>query len=304
MTTKTIHGNSQFQKPSSLRWTWESLGGGGGGVHTEIDHIIVSKRFCLTDVAAVPKFYTGSDHRLLRERFSFAEKRKSQRLHEESSEFWNHQKTPVSGNSRADTSAWNCTSSRQPGTHVRARKALQRGVKKDLKERRAEVLAEAAGAGKSIRYADRKFANRKTRMSALRNPNGTAIASRRGMEKIIYDFYSDRFDSHVHLPPHHLREDGHVIPEVLPSEVRHAIMSVRNRTAPGPDRIRSEHLKNLEPVLINTLARFIRRYLNTRSPNSGRPGKPSCCIRREIHMTSGTIAQFAYCTSSISSLQE
>ncbi|KAK6765441.1 hypothetical protein RB195_025382 [Necator americanus] len=28
MTTKTIHGNSQFQKPSSLRWTWESPGGG------------------------------------------------------------------------------------------------------------------------------------------------------------------------------------------------------------------------------------------------------------------------------------
>ncbi|KAK6742714.1 hypothetical protein RB195_010153 [Necator americanus] len=46
------------------------------------------------------------------------------------------------------------------------------------------------------------------------------------MEKIIHDFYSDLFDSHVHLPPHHLREDGHVIPEVLPSEVRHTIMSV------------------------------------------------------------------------------
>ncbi|KAK6737112.1 hypothetical protein RB195_019670 [Necator americanus] len=71
-------------------------------------------------------------------------------------------------------------------------------------------------------------------MTALRNPKGTAIASRRGMEKIIYDFYSDLFDSHVHLPPHHLREDGQVIPEVLPSEIRHAIMSVRNRTAPGP----------------------------------------------------------------------
>ncbi|KAK6727688.1 hypothetical protein RB195_005399 [Necator americanus] len=28
-------------------------------------------RFCLTDVGVVPKFYTGSDHRLLRERFSF-----------------------------------------------------------------------------------------------------------------------------------------------------------------------------------------------------------------------------------------
>ncbi|KAK6738215.1 hypothetical protein RB195_020366 [Necator americanus] len=68
MTTKTIHGNSQFQKPSSLRWTWESP---GGGYRNEIDHIIVNKRFCLTDVAVVPKFYTGSDHRLLRGRFSF-----------------------------------------------------------------------------------------------------------------------------------------------------------------------------------------------------------------------------------------
>ncbi|KAK6764362.1 hypothetical protein RB195_024620 [Necator americanus] len=53
------------------------------------------------------------------------------------------------------------------------------------------------------------------------------------MEKIIYDFYTDLFDSHVHLPPHHLREDGHVIPEVLPFEIRHTIMSVTNRTAPG-----------------------------------------------------------------------
>ncbi|KAK6761782.1 hypothetical protein RB195_022751 [Necator americanus] len=38
----------------------------GGGYSNEIDHIIVSKRFCLTDVAVVPKFHTASDHRLLR----------------------------------------------------------------------------------------------------------------------------------------------------------------------------------------------------------------------------------------------
>ncbi|KAK6744031.1 hypothetical protein RB195_010995 [Necator americanus] len=78
------------------------------------------------------------------------------------------------------------------------------------------------------------------------------------MEKIIYDFYSDLFDSHVHLLPHHLREDGQVIPEVLPSRIRHAIMSVRNR----PDRIRPEHLKSLPSVLINTLARLFTHYLS------------------------------------------
>ncbi|KAK6735630.1 hypothetical protein RB195_018692 [Necator americanus] len=57
--------------------------------------------------------------------------------------------------------------------------------------------------------------------------------SRSGMEMVIDDFYSDLFDSHVYFPPRHLREDGHVIPKVLPSEVRHAIMSVKNLTSPG-----------------------------------------------------------------------
>ncbi|KAK6761197.1 hypothetical protein RB195_022309 [Necator americanus] len=50
-------------------------------------------------------------------------------------------------------------------------------IKEDPKERRAEVLAEAAEAGKSIHYARRDFASRKTRMTALRNPKGTTIAS-------------------------------------------------------------------------------------------------------------------------------
>ncbi|KAK6763601.1 hypothetical protein RB195_024066 [Necator americanus] len=71
-------------------------------------------------------------------------------------------------------------------------------INEDLKNRRAEMLA--AEMGKSIRYARRDFANRKTKMTALRNPKETTIASRRGMERVIYDFYSDLFDSHVHLP--------------------------------------------------------------------------------------------------------
>ncbi len=124
------------------------------------------------------------------------------------------------------------------------------------------MLADAAEAGRSIRHARREHANHKSRMTALHRPDGTTTASRRGMEKVIFDFYSDLFDSHVHLPRHHLREDGYQVPEVLPCEVRHAIKSAKNRTAAGPDRIKSEHLKNLPSNVINTLARLFTRYLS------------------------------------------
>ncbi|KAL6734414.1 hypothetical protein Aduo_004956 [Ancylostoma duodenale] len=58
-----------YKKPTSPQWTWESL---GGEHHNETDHIIVNRRYCLTDVGVVPKFYTGSDHRLLRAKFFFS----------------------------------------------------------------------------------------------------------------------------------------------------------------------------------------------------------------------------------------
>ncbi|KAK6764161.1 hypothetical protein RB195_024473 [Necator americanus] len=61
------------------------------------------------------------------------------------------------------------------------------------------MLAEAAEAGKSIRYARRDFANRKTKMTALQNKKGTTSALGRGMEKIIYDYYSDLFDTLARL---------------------------------------------------------------------------------------------------------
>ncbi|VDP06458.1 unnamed protein product [Heligmosomoides polygyrus] len=53
MSTKTIHGNSQFQKPPYLRCTWESP---DLQFHNEIDHIF-NRKYCLTDVSVIPKFY-------------------------------------------------------------------------------------------------------------------------------------------------------------------------------------------------------------------------------------------------------
>ena len=88
-------------------------------------------------------------------------------------------------------------------------------------------MDEAAEAGKSIRKARRSFVNYKTKMTSLRRPDGTVTAARRAMEKVIYDFYSDLFDSHVYLPPLHLRQDEYIAPSVLPPENGRAMPSRR-----------------------------------------------------------------------------
>ncbi|VDO37176.1 unnamed protein product [Haemonchus placei] len=50
MSTHTINGNTQFQKASHGRWTWESP---SGQFHNEMDYVVIvfNRRFRLTDVA-------------------------------------------------------------------------------------------------------------------------------------------------------------------------------------------------------------------------------------------------------------
>ena len=140
---------------------------------------------------------------------------------------------------------------------------MRGAIKEDFKERRAAVLFEAAEAGKSIRNARRDFANWKTKMTlGPRRQDGTVTASRKAMEKTINDVYSYFFDSHDDVPMYQLKQDGYVVPSVLPSNVRLAILSVKNCTAPSPNSVRSQYLKNLPPVFIKALAWLSTRYLS------------------------------------------
>uniref|UniRef100_A0A0K0DKD4 Reverse transcriptase domain-containing protein n=1 Tax=Angiostrongylus cantonensis TaxID=6313 RepID=A0A0K0DKD4_ANGCA len=117
-------------------------------------------------------------------------------------------------------------------------KQCRQAIKEDLKERKEAVMVEAAEAGKSIRKAHRCFAVYKTKMSAP-------------MEKIIQECYSDLFDSYVHDILYHR------------FSLAKSDMPFREKSnSTGPNKIRSQHLKNLPPVLMNTLARLFTRYLS------------------------------------------
>uniref|UniRef100_A0A0K0D3Y0 SAP domain-containing protein n=1 Tax=Angiostrongylus cantonensis TaxID=6313 RepID=A0A0K0D3Y0_ANGCA len=95
-------------------------------------------------------------------------------------------------------------------------KQCRQAIKEDLKERRAAVMVEAAEARKSIRKARRSFANSKTEMIAPQRSDGTITASR---EKIIYDYYSVLFDSHVHFLSYKIKGDGYAVSPVLPYKI-------------------------------------------------------------------------------------
>ncbi|KAE9417419.1 hypothetical protein Angca_008526, partial [Angiostrongylus cantonensis] len=68
-------------------------------------------------------------------------------------------------------------------------------------------------------------------------------------------------------------------------EIRYAISSVKNRTAPGPERIRSEHLKNLPPVLVSTLARLFTRFLSVcKVPTEWKTSKTALLFKKgDLH---------------------
>ncbi|KAK6766964.1 hypothetical protein RB195_026309 [Necator americanus] len=69
--------------------------------------------------------------------------------------------------------------------------------------------------------------------------------------KVVLEFFSDLPDSHVYLAPHYFTDDGHVILNILHSKVRHAI-AWSNIALHPVLRVKSECLKDLSPVLINT----------------------------------------------------
>uniref|UniRef100_A0A0N4VYF7 Reverse transcriptase domain-containing protein n=1 Tax=Haemonchus placei TaxID=6290 RepID=A0A0N4VYF7_HAEPC len=103
------------------------------------------------------------------------------------------QETSLFEDFRADT-PWGRASCKQQLKSELA-KLCREAIKEDLKERRAAVLTETAEA------ARRSFVNYETKMASLRRPYGTVAVSRRAMEKAIYDFHSDLFDSHEYKMP-------------------------------------------------------------------------------------------------------
>ncbi|VDO34722.1 unnamed protein product [Haemonchus placei] len=201
-------------------------------VYNEIDHIIVNRKFCLTDVRGSTRGQTTD--RLLRARFRFSVRgeraAKFRRRSHRTVVNWDHfaslaslredsvsdniddeydrlvehlHETTLFEDSRADTPAWNRASSCNNQLTSKLAK-LCRAIKEGLKARGAAVLSEAAESGKSIHKARGSFVNYKTKMTSLHSPEGTVTASRRAMEKVIRSYTTTTGSLRQPRPPAYL----------------------------------------------------------------------------------------------------
>ena len=98
-------------------------------------------------------------------------------------------------------------------------------------------------------------------ISALIDSNGKETRNKRQMTEICKNFYMELFKTQTVIPPPSLADSAELLPEILLSEIRHALSSIKNDKAPGKDGITSEMIKAGGPHLWKILAKEFCKYL-------------------------------------------
>ncbi|CAD6188300.1 unnamed protein product [Caenorhabditis auriculariae] len=268
---RLYHGNSFFEKPDQRRWTWKSP---NGDTTNEIDHILANRKWSLLDVAVLPSFDVGSDHRHVRAKVRLNQKFLKKNYHQPSrprrpiydittleekiSEHdWQLLDDPTAdyeslcnGLIRCAEPAAQPISSLPPRLDQRAKDLLRRrgevkrmAVQESLANRRRSALLQTAEKRRSLKKKKFELDDERTVITALKDENGQLKSSRNEMERLTVDFYTKLFRS----------------------DVPYAIRKLKVGAAAGPDNISSELLKAGGDSLYRLLARHFSKYLSEAS---------------------------------------
>ena len=139
-------------------------------------------------------------------------------------------------------------------------KACRIAVSESIRAYRDGKLKEAAEKRASLKKCRRDMNEYRTVTPALKDASGHTHTSRQKIEKIVVDFYSDLYRSttDVARTPTPTQERA---PEILASEVRHAINQLKPKKACGPDNISGDFLKMCNDTIILKLTERFNRYL-------------------------------------------
>ncbi|CAD6191521.1 unnamed protein product [Caenorhabditis auriculariae] len=143
-------------------------------------------------------------------------------------------------------------------------KACRMAVEESLRNRRKQALLQAAEKRQSIRKKKFELTNLHSVMTGLKDANGQLKTSRRDMENITVDFYTELFKSNTTVA-RTLSPTPEDEPAILAEEVVYAIRKLKIGTSAGPDNITTELLKSGGDALNNLLAKHFSTYLKEAS---------------------------------------
>lgn len=139
---------------------------------------------------------------------------------------------------------------------VELSKLIRRKMQEDFDNFKMRKLLEAAENRRSLKKCRKELQQQTATMVALKDADGNRLVKRIDMERRVKEYYTTLFDSKKNVRLGELEENDEDIPNVLISEVREAIKSLKNDKAPGPDGITNEVLKAGEFTLWKVLAKL------------------------------------------------
>ncbi|EYC11218.1 hypothetical protein Y032_0051g2083 [Ancylostoma ceylanicum] len=139
-------------------------------------------------------------------------------------------------------------------------KACRIAMKESLREHRKSKLLSTAVQRKSLERCRRELTDYSAVTTCLKDKDETPKTARTEIERIVTEFYTNLYRSTTDVPrrPSPTEEKP---PNILVSEVRNAIQSLKKGTAPGPDGITADLLRVGGYTMHKLLAEHFTSYL-------------------------------------------
>ncbi|KAL6723479.1 hypothetical protein Aduo_018478 [Ancylostoma duodenale] len=141
-----------------------------------------------------------------------------------------------------------------------ANASCRRVLQENLQKFRQRKVLEAAEGRRSLKKCRKDLRDYNVPLTALKNEDGIVTSPHREMESITERFYTNLFRSSTAVSSPNI-PTGDRPPQILPSEVRVAIRSMKPGTTPGPDRISADLLRAGGNHLHVILAAHFSSYL-------------------------------------------
>ena len=141
---------------------------------------------------------------------------------------------------------------------------VKRAIRKDIREFNTKLIQSIIEDNKSVKRAKNAIFTDKHHILKVRNKAGTSDTSRTAINKAATEYFQELYNNnqtqdYIEYTDPHEEE----IPEILYSEVRTAISSLKNNRTPGDDGITNELLKLSTPYMIKLITSIFNEIITS-----------------------------------------